>query len=193
MDTFLISRQLYLSGGVTLFEVLDFIEHGSDHSPIYLRVRVFPRWQKRIKKPVRRILKASGLISIRKKLEGSSLSRTSVTSKVLNSFSDPALDWSTAVTREDMDNQWSLWVKSYDIMVEKLIGTRPVRDATWGRRFSQEVRNLCKEASMARSQFIEARRKGSNSGDYLVKWQRLRTLFIRAWEKSDKQYHIGSI
>ena len=62
MDTFLISRRLYLSGGGTLFEVLDFIEHGSDHSPIYLRVRVFPRWQKRIKKHVRRILKASGLI-----------------------------------------------------------------------------------------------------------------------------------
>ena len=38
VDTFLISRLLFVNGRVTSYEVLDFIEHGSDHSPVYLRV-----------------------------------------------------------------------------------------------------------------------------------------------------------
>ena len=65
VDTFLISRRLYLSAGVSLFEVLDFFEHGSDHCPIYLRVKLFPKWQQKIKKPTRRILKFSGFMSLR--------------------------------------------------------------------------------------------------------------------------------
>ena len=46
-------------------EVMDFIEHGSDHSPIYLRVKVYPAW---IKCPPskRRILKKSGIESLEK-------------------------------------------------------------------------------------------------------------------------------
>ena len=54
VDTFLISKWLYVAGRVTLFEVVDFIEHGSDHSPLYLRIKVFPRWQKSLKTPVSR-------------------------------------------------------------------------------------------------------------------------------------------
>ena len=41
LDTFLVSNELLLSGAVTMFEVVDWIETGSDHCPIYLRVRVF--------------------------------------------------------------------------------------------------------------------------------------------------------
>ena len=42
LDSFLVSRELYASGGVTMYEVVDFIEHGSDHSPLYIRIKVNP-------------------------------------------------------------------------------------------------------------------------------------------------------
>ena len=193
MDTFLISRQLYLSGGVTLFEVLDFIEHGSDHCPIYLRVKLFPKWQKRIKKPARRILKSSGLKSLQMMLEVAGPARSRMIDKVLGFFSQPSLDWSSAVTRSDMNDLWCLWVRSYDLVIEKLIGTRPASDATWGRKFSLEVRKLCKDASMARSQFIKAKRDFCNYEEYLARWQNLRSKFIRAWERSDKEYQTECV
>ena len=41
LDTFLVSNELLLSGAITMFEVVDWIETGSDHCPLYLRVRVF--------------------------------------------------------------------------------------------------------------------------------------------------------
>ena len=44
LDTFLVSRDLYESGHVTRYEVLDFLEHGSDHSPVYIRLKVYPSW-----------------------------------------------------------------------------------------------------------------------------------------------------
>ena len=160
VDSFLISRQLYLSGAVTLFEVVDFVEHGSDHSPIYLRVKVLPEWQKRPKKVVRRILKSSGFQSLRKKMEGSDLSRSRVISNVQTFFKKSTLAWSKAVNRADMNRLWCFWARSYEVMVEKLIGTRTARDATWGRKFSPTVRDLCKKASVARSWFIKARREG---------------------------------
>ena len=47
LDTFLVSEGLYISGAVTVYKVLDFIEHGSDHSPVYLRLKVFPTWMKK--------------------------------------------------------------------------------------------------------------------------------------------------
>ena len=158
VDTFLISSWLYLGGRVILFEVVDFIEHGSDHSPLYLRIQVFPKWQKRLKKPSRRILKSSGYESLRKKLEGGGRGRSRMIAKVLGFFPQPALDWSSAVTRGDMNDLWCSWVRSYEQMLESLVGTRPVRDGTWGRKFSLDVRELCKKASIARSQFIKARR-----------------------------------
>lgn len=48
LDTFLVSMELYSSGRVTLYEVLDFVEHGSDHCPVYLRVRIYPNWVSRL-------------------------------------------------------------------------------------------------------------------------------------------------
>ena len=188
VDSFLISRHLYQNGAVKLFEIVDFIEHGSDHSPIYLRVKVFPRWQKRAKKPTRRILKSSGFQSLQKKLDRSCISRSIVISKVLNFFQESTLGWSTAVTKGDMNRLWCSWIKSYNEMVEKLIGTRTTKDATWGRKFSPMVRNLCKEASVARSWFIKARVEGCNYDKYLEKWQGLRSSFIKAWEESDKKF-----
>ena len=68
LDTFLVSDELYKSGAVTLYEVLDFVEHGSDHSPVYLRLKVYPSWIKRPVLPKRRILKRSGIKSLEKKL-----------------------------------------------------------------------------------------------------------------------------
>ena len=34
LDSFLVSSGLYNSGAVTMYEVLHFVEHGSDHSPV---------------------------------------------------------------------------------------------------------------------------------------------------------------
>ena len=78
-------------------------------------------------------------------------------------------------------------------MLEKLVGTRPARDGTWGRKFSPKVRELCKDASVARSQFIEARRESRNYEEFLLKWQSLRSAFIGAWERSEKDYQTECI
>ena len=193
VDTFLISRWLYRNGRVSVFEVVDFIEHGSDHCPLYLRVKVFPTWHRRIKKPVRRILKSSKFESLRKTLEGGGKGRSGMISKVLRFFSHAALDWSSAVTKGDMNNLWCSWVRSYDLMVEKLVGTRPATDGTWGRKFSPEIRELCKDASVARSQFIKTRRDSCNYEESLVKWQSLRSAFIGAWERCEKDYQTECI
>ena len=85
--------------------------------------------ERRIRKPTRRILKSSGLESLRRKLVGSPLSRSRIISKVKGFFSNPTLEWSAAVTRDEMNKLWCSWVKNYNHMVEKLIGTRPARDA----------------------------------------------------------------
>ena len=61
LDTFLLRVGLYKSGAVTLYEVLDFVEHGSDHSPVYLRLKVQPTWINTPNLPKRRILKRSGI------------------------------------------------------------------------------------------------------------------------------------
>ena len=131
MDSFLISRHLYPNGAVKLFEIVNFMEHGSDHSPIYLRVQVFPKWQKQSKKLVRRILKFSGFLSLQKKLQGSCRSHSKVISNILNFFTKSIISWSTAVTRDDMNRSWCSWIKSYNIMLEKLIGTRTVGEGSF--------------------------------------------------------------
>ena len=91
LDTFLVSNEILLSGAITMFEVVDWIETGSDHCPIYLRVRVFPNWTKRSKLPVRQFLKSSGLRSLQRKLR-STFSRARVISDIKNAFY--SLDWS---------------------------------------------------------------------------------------------------
>ena len=78
-------------------------------------------------------------------------------------------------------------------MLENLVGTRPASEGTLGRKFSPEVRELCKEASVARSQFIKARLEGPNCDEYLEKWQNLRSSFIRAWERSDREYQTECV
>ena len=61
LDTFRVSRRLYDSGAVTMYEVVDFLEHGSEHSPVYVRLKVYPSWSKGSNPPRRRILKLSNL------------------------------------------------------------------------------------------------------------------------------------
>ena len=47
LDTFLVCGWLLGAGRVSMYEVIDWIETGSDHCPIYVRVRVYPDWVKR--------------------------------------------------------------------------------------------------------------------------------------------------
>ena len=68
LDTFLVIRWLLEDGRVSMFEVADWIETCSDHCPIYLRVTVYPDWVKISQPPTRKILKASALRALRKKL-----------------------------------------------------------------------------------------------------------------------------
>ena len=128
LDSFLVSRHLYQGGKVTMYEVVDFIEHGSDHCPVYIRLKVHPRWRKRPVGSVRRIMKNSGLESLRKKLDEGSIHRPKVVTKILSFFAN--LKWSEVKTRKGMDELWSLWVKKYNLMVETLIGTRPAKVAS---------------------------------------------------------------
>ena len=101
MDTFLVSAELYRSGAVTLYEVMDFIEHGSDHSPVYLRLKVYPTWIKCPTPPKRRILKKPGIESLVKKLSKKSVCRNETELKIVSAFGH--LEWSKAVTRNDMN------------------------------------------------------------------------------------------
>ena len=101
MDTFLVSMEIYNSGCVILYEVLDFIEHGSDHCPVYIRLRIYPKWKKQLKLPRRRILKARGVESLRRKLEGGGRARKEIVRKIQDSFS--RLGWPKAESRVDMN------------------------------------------------------------------------------------------
>ena len=68
LDSFLVSDWLLESGCVVLYDVLDFLEHGSDHSPVYVKLKVFPKWIKKHKVSRRRILNYHGVDSLRKRL-----------------------------------------------------------------------------------------------------------------------------
>ena len=111
LDTFLLSGWLLESGRVSMYEVLDWIETGSDHCPVYLRVRVYPNWVKRSHPSTKQIIKASGLRKLMKKL-GNVDSRPLVVSKINMAFS--SVDWSGAVDRRDMDSLWSKWVSAFE-------------------------------------------------------------------------------
>ena len=88
LDSFLVSRHLYQGGGVTMYEVVDFIEHGSDHCPVYICLKVDPSWRKKPVQPVRRILKSSGMESLRKRLVEGSIHRSEIVTKVHSFFLD---------------------------------------------------------------------------------------------------------
>jgi len=79
-----------------MYEVIDWIETGSDHCPIYLRVKIDPKWVKGSKLPVRQILKSSGLKSLRKKLDNAAC-RASVLTEIEDAFHP--LNWSDTVDR----------------------------------------------------------------------------------------------
>ena len=138
LDTFLFSRDLYESGSVTKYEVLDFLEHGSDHSSIYVRLKVNPSWVKKSNPPRRRILKSSGMEALRRKLHGGENSRHKVVSRIVSSFSH--LRWTEANTREDMNRLWEVLEDIFNSLVEDLIGTRWARISSRGRKFDMEVR-----------------------------------------------------
>ena len=157
MDTFLVSGELYNSGTVTLYEVMDFIEHGSDHSPVYLRLKVYPVWTKCPYPPKRRILKKSGIQSLEKKLSNS-VSRHKTVHKIVSAFDH--LEWSKAVTRKDMNRLWKEWSKTFNALIGDLIGTRWARVSSCGRKFDLEIRKLCIKASIARAWFLEAKYMG---------------------------------
>ena len=190
LDTFLVSNELLLSGAVTMFEVVDWIETGSDHCPLYLRVRVFPQWTKRRKLPERRILKSSGLKSLGKKL-GNTFCRKLVVSDIKNAFY--SLDWSKAVDQKGMNSFWAIWVELLNALVDKLIGTRLARQTSWGRKFDPKVRALCKQASISRSWYLITNIADGTNGPLFRRWVRDRKAFINAWEKSKREWLTATV
>ena len=64
LDIFLESGWLYYNDCVTKYEVLDFLEHGSDHCPVYVCIKVYPKWFNRPKLPTKRIIKSAGVESL---------------------------------------------------------------------------------------------------------------------------------
>ena len=190
IDTFLVSRWLFERKRITMYEVIDWIETGSDHSPLYIRVKVYPTWVKKTVLPRRRILKASGLLALRNKMENGT-SRDTVVENINRAFS--SFDWSLATNREDMDFLWNGWVEAYGNLVEKLVGTRPARETTWGRKFDPNLRLLCKRASISRSWYILASRATMNCDELLERWVNDRKAFVEAWEESNKQWLTNAV
>ena len=191
MDTFLVSVGLYKSGAVTLYEVLDFVEHGSDHSPVYLRLKVQPTWINRPNLPKRRILKRSGIELLRRRLGINSSTRIKTVYKIVSAFSH--LEWSKANTRHDMDVLWEQWLKSYNTLIDDLIGTRWARVSSWGREFNMDVRKLCLKASIARAWFVEAKSFGPDVTGFYENWERSRKAFIESWERANKDWYVESV
>ena len=187
IDTFLISKTLYDSGAVTMFEVLDFFEHGSDHSPVYVRLKVHPSWKSSSKLPRRRILKSSGFKSLRKRLSEDSRTKQNLIMKIQRAFLH--VEWSKAKTRKDINNLWCLWLRSYESLVEEIIGTRLARVSSWGRKFDTNIRNLCKKASIARSWFVETKRERGDVDMFFVRWKQSREAYIEAWEKAERDWN----
>ena len=78
-------------------------------------------------------------------------------------------------------------------MVEELIGTRWARVSSWGRKFNSRVRELCTEASIARSWFIEAKRSGRYMSELFETWKRRRQAFQLAWEQSNTDWYVQCV
>ena len=110
--------------------------------------------------------------------------RVSVLSEIETAFH--AFNWPDAVDRDDMDLLWSGWVEAYRVLVDKLIGTRPARESSWGRKFDSKVRTFCKRASISRSWYILACQADQPSDSFFDRWVEDRDLFIKAWEKSKR-------
>ena len=144
LDSFLVSVWLWESGCVVLYEVLDFLEHGSDHSPVYVKLKVFPKWIKKPKVTRRRIINYRGMESLRKRLKDPE-TRLPIVNKIIDAFSD--LNWKAADSLADINALWTKWKVCYNGLVQSLIGTRLTREFTCGRKFDDCLRKLCKRSS----------------------------------------------
>ena len=111
--------------------------------------------------------------------------------KVHKSFS--VVEWSKAESRADMNILWEKWLQIYNCLVEELIGTRWARISSWGRKFNYKVRELCIEASIARSWFVEAKRAGGDLDEFFTTWKRSRQRFIRAWQQANRDWYIECV
>ena len=78
-------------------------------------------------------MKTAGIESLKRRLHSGGHTRGVIALKIRNSFSE--VDWAKAENREDMNNLWDEWLKVYNALVEKLIGTRWARVSSWGRKF----------------------------------------------------------
>ena len=180
LDSFLVSDWLLDSGCVVQYEVLDFLEHGSDHSPVYVRLKVFPNGIKKVEVSRKRIIKYKELKSLRKRLEDPK-TRLPIVNKINNAFCD--LKWKAAISLADMNSLWAEWTMRYNNLVESLIGTRMARECTWGRNFDHGLRKLCKKSSVSRSWFIEMKRAGLNNKELLGRWQKDRKVHCSVGEE----------
>ena len=77
--------------------------------------------------------------------------------------------------------------------MEKLVGTRPARVTTWGRKFDSNLRALCKRASISRSWYILACQAKVNCERVLEIWTYDRKAFVEAWEKSNIQWRTDAV
>ena len=80
------------------------------------------------------------------------------------------LEWAKARTRNDMNELGEQWVKSYNTLTEDLIGSRLARISSWGRKLNMDIRNLCREASIARAWFVEAECLGRDVTGFFENW-----------------------
>ena len=111
LDTFLVSRWLQTTGKITQYEVIDWMETGSDHCPVYVRVKVYPYWSKSPLLPSRRILKTSGIRDLESRVKHAA-ECASLTQDINAAFT--SVKWANAVNRNDMDVLWSEWVEAFD-------------------------------------------------------------------------------
>ena len=112
---------------------------------------MYPVWIRCPNPPKRRILKKSGIQSLEYKLGKNSIFRHKTVHKIVSAFGH--LDWSKAETRKDMNLLWKEWSKTFNALIDDLIGTRWARVSSWGRKFGMDIRKLCIKASIARAWF----------------------------------------
>ena len=124
-------------------------------------------------------------------MEGGGRERKEIVRKIQDSFS--RMGWPKAESRVDMNTIWVKWVRIYNSLVEELIGTRWARVSSWGRKFNSRVRELCTEASIARSWFIEAKRSGRDMSELFENWKRRRQAFQLAWEQSNTDWYVQCV
>ena len=138
-------------------------------TPLFTYALVHPNWIRRSKPPRKRILKTGGVESLKKKLNGGGHARKEIAFKIQSTFSN--IGWSKAESRADMNTLWEKWLMKYNCLVEELIGTRWARVSSWVRKFNSKVRELCIEASIARSWYVEAKRAGGDLDTFFANWK----------------------